>query len=363
MLTRRNLAYAPRQAVLSLSLLFAHVLSAAQGAAAPPAPAPASPPASPTSAAGTATQNATSRSDGDAEPFFKRAREGWFWYDDPIAPVSVPAKAVPPPVVQKETAPPPMTAQEIDLANFKGFQLKVERALQAATQNPTEANVAHFLEMWAESKRKAAVLADTAQAVAARMPWIDDTFTGSRPTTPAAMQVYDSIRMQDDNQLMQEMAQTYGLYFFFRSNCAYCHLQAPMLKQFEAKYGFTIMPVSLDGSTLPQFPGAARDNGMAAKLAETLGIPMQHFVTPAVILAQPSSGLVVPVGFGVMNVDQMVERIASVVKVRDKSAGQAPRNQIAALVGAAPSAREGQAAMDAVQRARRAVPSSLSSLP
>ncbi len=279
-------------------------------------------------------QSGPERVDSDAEPFFRRSREGWFWYDDPTpAPKpQLPQLSAPAPAKESVT---PLSAQEVDLANFKVFQLKVERALQAATQNPSEENVAHFLEVWAESKRKAAVLADTAQALSARMPWIDDTFTGSRPTTPAAMQVYDSIRMQDDTQLMQEMAQTYGLYFFFRANCAYCHLQAPMLKQFEAKYGFTVMPVSLDGSTLPQFPGAARDNGMAARLAETLGIPMQHFVTPAVILAQPSSGLVVPVGFGVMNVDQMVERIASVVKVRDRSAGQAPRSQIAALVGAA----------------------------
>ena len=351
----------PRQALLGLALLSAHVFASAQGAA--PAGPAANPAAAAPSASNAASSGNSARPDGDPEPFFKRAREGWFWYDDPVPAPSAPPKPMQPQPAVKEPVPAPMTAQDIDLANFKAFQLKVERALQAAAQNPSEANVAHFLEMWAESKRKAAVLADTAQAVSARMPWIDDTFSGSRPTTPAAMQVYDSIRMQDDNQLMQEMAQTYGLYFFFRSNCAYCHLQAPMLKQFEAKYGFTIMPVSLDGSTLPQFPGAARDNGMAAKLADALGIPMQHFVTPAVILAQPSSGLVVPVGFGVMNVDQMVERIASVVKVRDKSAGQAPRNQIAALMGAAPALREGQAAVDSLPRVRRANPTSVVSLP
>lgn len=266
------------------------------------------------------------------EPFFKRAKEGWFWYADPPAPLA-PAKVPKPPASLKLA---PMTQQERDLVAFKAFQVKFEHALQAATQNPSERNVAHFLEVYAESRRKASVFSDTAQAVAVRMPWIDETFTGGRPSSPPAVRAFDSIRMQERDQLMLELSKSYGLYFFFRSNCAYCHVQAPMLKQFESKYGFTVFAVSLDGSSLPQFPGAMRDNGLASRMAQTLGIPMQHFVTPAVVLAQPSTGVVVPVGFGAMNMDEMVERISTVVRVRDRSAGQASRAQIAALTGSVP---------------------------
>lgn len=266
------------------------------------------------------------------EPFFKRAREGWFWYIDPPAPVA-PAKE-PKPLPPAKAAP--LTQQERDLLAFKAFQVKFEHALQAATQNPSETNVAHFLEVYAQARRKASVFSDTAQAVAVRMPWIDETFTGGRPSSPPAMRAFDSIRVQERDQLMREMAGSYGLYFFFRANCAYCHVQAPMLKQFEAKYGFTVFAVSLDGSSLPQFPGAMRDNGLAARVAQTLGIPMQHFATPAMVLAQPSTGAVVPVGFGALNMDEMVERISTVVRVRDNSAGQAPQAQVAALIGTAP---------------------------
>lgn len=292
---------------------------------------------------GAATPAARAQPAGEADsteaPFFKRAKEGWFWYvDPPLPPAPVPAPpavAAPKPATPKDAA---LSQQERDLAAFKEFQLKFERALNAATMNPSESNVAHFLEVYAESRRKASVFSDTAQAVAMRMPWIDETFTGGRPTSPPAMRAYDSIRMQDRDQLMRELAASYGLYFFFRANCAYCHVQAPLLRQFQDKYGFTVFAVSMDGSSLPQFPNAARDNGLVARMAETLGIPTQHFVTPAVVLAQPASGLVVPVGFGAMNMDEMVERIATVVRVRDRGAGQAPRSQIAALVGEAPSA-------------------------
>jgi conjugal transfer pilus assembly protein TraF len=267
----------------------------------------------------------------DAEPvsYFRRQREGWFWYIDPAPP---PKPLEPKPEAAAPAAPSP---QERDLAAFKEFQLRFEAALNAATQNPSESNVVRFLELYAQARRKAAVFSDTAEALAVRMPWIDETFSGGRPTGPGAMRAFDTIRMQDRDQTIRDMAQSYGLYFFFRSNCAYCHVQAPLLKQFEAKYGFTIFAVSLDGGMLPDFPNAMRDNGLAAAVADAIGVPMQHFVTPAIVLARPSTREVVPVGFGALNMDEIVDRIAMAVRIRDSGAGQAPPSQLAALTGEA----------------------------
>ncbi|MCW5632781.1 MAG: conjugal transfer protein TraF [Rubrivivax sp.] len=260
---------------------------------------------------------------------WQRSREGWFWYIDPpgeepeskpVAPETVPAPA--PPINPPPTAPPPRakTQQEVDLEGFEAFKLEFERALNAATYNPSENNVIRFLELYALARRKASVLADNASAMAVRMPWIDETNSGSRPTLPAAVRAYDSIKQQDRDQLMRELAQSHGLYFFFRRNCAYCHLQAQLLKQFETKYGFTVFAVSLDGGTLAEYPNAALDNGLARLVADAMGVPAQHFTVPAVVLARPATRQVVPVGFGVMNMDQMADRIALVVRVRDQSA-------------------------------------------
>jgi conjugal transfer pilus assembly protein TraF len=141
------------------------------------------------------------------------------------------------------------------------------------------------------------------------------------------------IAMQDRDQTLREMSQSYGLYFFFRSNCAYCHVEAPMLKQFSRKYGFTVFPVSLDGGTLPDFPRPAMDNGIALQVSSALGIPPQHFVVPAVVLARPSANQVVPVGFGAMTMDEMADRITSVVRVQQNGAGQPAASAVQALVG------------------------------
>lgn len=260
-------------------------------------------------------------------PYWRRAKEGWFWQKE--APPAAKPKAPEP------KSEPAMSADDRDLAELNEFKLKLDRALNVATQNPSEANVMRYLEMLTQARQKASVFSDTAQAVAVRMPWIDNTLTGGgRPSQPTAQRAYDSIQMQDRDQLLREMAQSYGLYFFFRRSCAYCHVQAPMLKQFQQKYGFTVYAVTLDGGSLPDFPGAVQDSGLAEKVADAMGVPTQHFVVPAVVLARPSTREVVPVGFGAMTMDQMAERVAMVVRVKDGGAGRATRSSMAALVGA-----------------------------
>lgn len=279
-------------------------------------------------------------------PYWRRAKEGWFWQKDP-------PPAVKPKVPEAAPAPAPvLSADERDLAELNEFKARLERALNVATQNPSEANVMRYLEMLTQARQKASVFADTAQAVAVRMPWIDNTLTGGgRPSQPTAQRAYDSIQMQDRDQLLREMAQSYGLYFFFRRNCAYCHVQGPMLKQFQQKYGFTVYAVTLDGGSLPDFPGAVQDSGLAEKVADAMGVPTQHFVVPAVVLARPSTREVVPVGFGAMTMDQMAERVAMVVRVKDGGAGRDSRNTMAALVGAEAPTLEKFPAQGALQRA------------
>lgn len=260
--------------------------------------------------------------------YWRRSREGWFWQKDP------PPAAVPKPAPAAPRAAKPLDPDDRDLAELDAFKVRLERALNVATQNPTEANVMRYLEMLTQARQKASTFADMAQAVAVRMPWIDHTLTGGgRPSLPGAQRAYDTIRMQDRDQLLREMAQTHGLYFFFRRNCAYCHVQAPMLAQFQKKYGFTVYAVTLDGGTLPDFPNAVPDQGLAEKVAEAMGVPTQHFVVPAVVLAKPATREVVPVGFGAMTMDEMADRVAMVVRVRDGGAGRGSRHALAALVG------------------------------
>ena len=64
------------------------------------------------------------------------------------------------------------------------------------------------------------------------------------------------------------------------------------------------MPISVDGGGLPTFPQYRRDNGISRTLQVTQ--------VPAVFLAEPFTGKITPIGFGVLSESQLIERIATV---------------------------------------------------
>lgn len=246
-----------------------------------------------------------------ARAYWRSSRDGWFWYQDPPAENE---EALP---SRPEASPP--TAQERDLASHKAFQQRLENALNAAVSNPSEDNLAEFLELWAQARRKASLFTDRAQLLAARMPWVDETAQGTRPPNGAALRVFDQVQADQKDALMQQLARTHGLYFFFRSDCPYCHAHAPMLKQLEQKYGFTVFAVSLDGKGIPMYPQPARDNGMANQVMQALRIPENHFQVPFTVLAEPGSRELLPVGFGPMTAAEMVDRIAMLLRSRSEA--------------------------------------------
>lgn len=304
---------------VAASLVFASSLAAAQ---AQPATAKQSSSAATARSAGDVRPAPNPGGDPDAS-YWRRSREGWFWYQDPELVKPAPEPAAPP--------PPPAAELPIDkfgdgldrdLADFKDFQLRLERSLNAATQNPSERNVALFLELWAKARNKASVFTDVAQTVEVRMPWVNETEQGTRPTNPVAQRVFDQERQEQNDAQMTALAQDHGIYFFFRGDCGYCHAQAPMLKQLEMKYGFTVFAISMDGGRMPLYPNAARDNGISAQISQALGMPAEQLQVPFTVLANPRTREVLPVGFGTMTVAEMVERIALVIRVRDDARAQ-----------------------------------------
>jgi conjugal transfer pilus assembly protein TraF len=114
---------------------------------------------------------------------------------------------------------------------------------------------------------------------------------------------------------MKIFSQEYGLFFFFRQNCTYCHNFAPIVKRFSQKYGWSVLPISLDGGSLPEFPNARRDNGMAARLQIT------H--VPALIALHPKTGKLLPLAYGMISESEIERRIEMLTKLSDKIANKA----------------------------------------
>lgn len=257
------------------------------------------------SAGGTAAQRQAGEQVAAAVPtstqslFWLDHRRGWHFYDDPEPEVE--PKPLPPAKPVTKQKPPDPRAPE--LVEFEALQKRLEEYRNIAIIRPTEANVRRYMELEARVVRQASYFADVAQRVVWATPNVDMTLEG-RPVNAQAIQVYDREQSADRQKSVTALGRTHVVFFFFRSDCAYCHAFAPTLEAFQARHGIQVVPISVDGSGLPNFPTFRRDNG----IAKTLQITQ----VPAVFLAEPFTGKISPLGYGVLSESQLLERIATV---------------------------------------------------
>jgi conjugal transfer pilus assembly protein TraF len=228
--------------------------------------------------------------------YWLRKQEGWFWYRDPPTPPKAQAPA------KREADRRPK-----ELVEFEVMQKRLEELKRIAVMNPTEAHMKAYMGYQRYVMDKSAVFADTWQRVVWKTPELDYSLTG-RPTNSFAIDVYDGQIRGKQADAIRALAKTHGLFFFFRSDCPYCHKFAPVLKRFEQEYGLNVFPVSLDGGGLPDYPSALLDNGIATNLNVS--------VVPAVFLAVPGSREITPIGYGLMAATELVERIYAVTQTK-----------------------------------------------
>jgi len=220
--------------------------------------------------------------------FLDGNEKGWFWYE------KTPAK-IAPNLIEKQpniTIPsfPPKTMEEAR----KSIKILKEKAIM----NPTEKNIASYIRlqnwMMGRSQLFARVWKDTLR----HNPELD--YSIEHPTNAQAIIVQKELRRSQDLSKIRKLSKEWGLFFIFRSNCPYCHKEAPILKRFSSEYNMAIVPISQDGLGLPDFPTPQID-----KVSRKFGVQ----TIPALFLVHPKSQTVIPISSGLISQDDLINRI------------------------------------------------------
>jgi conjugal transfer pilus assembly protein TraF len=244
-------------------------------------------------------KTAVDRDETRVDDSYWRDRErGWFWYDDP--PPERDEGPKPKPKAIPTNIAPSTPKKPSELVEFETLQKRVEDLRNIAIINPSEQNIRNYLNIQNFVIEKASTFADVAQRVIWATPELDPTVTG-RPVNAKALEVFDREQAGARTNTVAQLSKTHALFFFFRSDCPYCHQFAPLLRDFEAKFGLKIVPISVDGGGLPEFRNPRVDNG----IARTLDVRQ----VPALFLAEPSGGKITPIGYGVLSESELLERI------------------------------------------------------
>jgi conjugal transfer pilus assembly protein TraF len=243
-------------------------------------------------------------------PFFIDKERGWFWREIEPQPRKqanskpTPESKSPPPDSRLFTStksakpePAPLTAE--------WFRKNLERYRDKAIDDPSPENVAAYYYLQRVMMDKAQRFTDVARHVVMSDPLLDEN--QRRPIATFAANEANHQAGLASEQALGLIARQAGILFFFRSDCPYCHIQAPLLSLLEMRFGFKVYAVSLDGKPMPG--GLYADFHIDRGQAHLLGVVS----TPALFLMKPPAEIV-QLSQGTLSLDDLSGRILLAAK-------------------------------------------------
>lgn len=227
------------------------------------------------------------------------SEHGWFFYDDPEEETPRP---LPPP-------PPPPTGGSGEAKPAVGsvawIAANIDQIRDRAIDNPTQANVELFGYVQKLAMDKSEVFATRFVQAMAANPALDET--GTHPVSGYANLSVNRSMDAGRSAALRKLAQTTAIWYFFKSDCPYCHRQSPLLEQVGEKYGFGVLPISLDNLPLQDgsYPDWIADEGQGRALGVT--------ATPTLYLVHPPNDVVF-LSTGLRALPEIEDRIMSVAR-------------------------------------------------
>jgi conjugal transfer pilus assembly protein TraF len=222
--------------------------------------------------------------------FFEKRAEGWHWYESLRKSKTEEEK------IGYGLSP---SSAQTPTEKIEAQRKQLETKLHTAILEPNRENIITYILAQKALMDQSQRFSEAWKQVVLTTPSLDETLI--HPVNQSARHVYYDEQKRSLSKKIHVLSQEYGLFFFFRQNCRYCHHFAPIVKRFAEKYGWSVLGISLDGGSLPEFPHAKRDNG----IVERLGIT--H--VPALITLHPKSGKLIPLAYGMISEGEIEERV------------------------------------------------------
>ena len=212
----------------------------------------------------------------------------WFYCERPIA--KEPASPAPP------SPPGPTAAEKLDAVTAELRELKARAILE-----PTPENVTAYIRFQRVQLDRASLFGDVWQRALWQAPELD--YTLERPVGTVAKQQWSDARKVERDQALDRIGQRYGLFYFFAQGCGACKVMSPIVKAVADTHHMTVRAISTDGGPSDTFPRYTVETNQRA----TMGLTAK--VTPAVVLFDSATRNAIPIGYGIIAADELMERI------------------------------------------------------
>jgi len=230
------------------------------------------------------------------DSYFSAHERGWHWYERDAQPDNQ--------NTEQDLTNTPIPQKLNAVEELNRFQKRLEEVKAEAVMNPTPQNVLNYQKMQYEMLEKSHKFAQIWMQNVYKDPSID--YSLQSPSSQNARHIYYQQQTEDKERKIFELSRKYGLFYFFKKDCRYCDLFAPIVKRFSEKYHWEVLAISEFGEKSDLFARNVADNG----LAESWGVS----VYPSLFAVNPKTGHVIPIAHGMISIEEMEERIVKIIE-------------------------------------------------
>jgi conjugal transfer pilus assembly protein TraF len=237
-----------------------------------------------------------SASSSNSDDFFSDKERGWFFYEEPVLEEKKKEDVIKPIPNKGGGGFGQMSAREILKKQGEDW----ENSLSEAILDPTPENYRRYLAQTAAIQKQGQDFSLGFK----RAIWVNPEYDYSleSPRNTQAIIAHNEVKNRNADAGLRSLSKDNGILFFFRSDCPYCHRYAPILKRFAETYGFTVVPVSLDGQGISEYPYPKTNYDAGRKLKVS--------AVPATFLINPDSNTVGVVGYGFSDWSELTQKIS-----------------------------------------------------
>lgn len=230
-----------------------------------------------------------------ADNYYAEHEKGWYWFDDPVqksekkdAGKKTSENAV------KENDP---------IERVDQVRKTLKESLDQAIMDPTPDNVERYMALQNQMSQRANQFTNVWQKVLLNHPELN--YSIAHPTSNVALQVYHENESKEKEAVLKKFAEHSGLFFFYKSTCHYCQRFAPILKHFAEEHHIAVIPITMDGVSLPEFPDSKQDTGQSKLFHVTL--------EPSLYAVDPATQKAYPVAYGLASETELISNIYNIM--------------------------------------------------
>lgn len=198
--------------------------------------------------------------------------------------------------------------QQSSVERMAAITRQLDELKAKAILDPTEENVIAYVRFQREQLDRASTFSDTWQRALWQNPDLD--YTLQRPVSTVGKRAWLDNRRADRDAVLASLSQRYGLFYFYAQSCGACDLFSPILRSVADSHRMAVMAVSMDGGPSRDFPNYVVDAGQRARM----GIPGNE--TPALVLFDTVTKRTIPVGYGILSADEIMDRIFALTSTK-----------------------------------------------